>query len=67
MAVLHLGPARVLAGETADAARDFAPAILDSAGRSLDLREIRYRPFHAPLARRAPDLTLGRATWIAER
>lgn len=65
--ILQLGKARILAGETDDAARDFSPAILDSAGRSLDLREIRYRPFHAPLARRAPDLRLKRAIWVAER
>ena len=63
--VLTLAGARLLAG--ADAGGDFAPAILDAAGRSLDLREIRFRPFHAPLVGRAPDLRRRRAVWIAER
>ncbi|WP_299652307.1 glycosyltransferase family 61 protein [uncultured Jannaschia sp.] len=63
--LLRIAEARVLAGETP--AGDFAPAILDGAGRSLDLREIRHRPFHAPLARRAPDMHRRRAVWIAER
>ena len=67
VAVVTLRDARVLAGRTRDAARDYAPAIVDGAGTSLDLRELRYRPFHAPLARRAPDLTADRAVWIAER
>ena len=65
--LLHFDDVRVLAGRTADAARSFSPAILDARGRSVDLREIRYRPFHAALARRAPDLSLERAVWIAER
>ena len=63
--VLTLHDARLLAGQTATG--DFAPAILDAAGRSLDLREIRFRPVHAPLAARAPDLRRPRAVWIAER
>ena len=63
--VLTLTGARLLAG--ADAAGEFAPAILDARGRSLDLREIRFRPFHASLANRAPDLRRRRAVWIAER
>jgi hypothetical protein len=63
--VLTLAGVRLLAGATA--AGDFAPAILDPAGRSLDLREIRFRPFHAPLVGRAPDLRRRRAVWIAER
>ncbi|WP_299819415.1 glycosyltransferase family 61 protein [uncultured Jannaschia sp.] len=63
--LLRIANARVLAGQTP--AGDFAPAILDAAGRSLDLREIRHRPFHAALARRTPDLHRRRAVWIAER
>ena len=63
--ILRVGDARVLAG--AAAGGDFAPAILDAAGRSLDLREIRFRPFHAGLARRRADLRRDRAVWIAER
>ncbi|KAF0675901.1 glycosyltransferase family 61 protein [Profundibacterium mesophilum] len=63
--LLSIADARVLTGRTAFG--DFSPAILDAAGRSLDLREIRHRPFHAPLARRAPDMHRRRAVWIAER
>ncbi|MBM9593891.1 glycosyltransferase family 61 protein [Roseitranquillus sediminis] len=62
--LLRLAEARVLAARPG---RDYAPAILNARGRSLDLREIRYRPFHAPLAARRPDLTLDRAVWFAER
>lgn len=65
--ILTLRDVRVLAGRTDDGAGDFSPAILDAAGASLDLREIRYRPFHAPLARRVPDLRVSEAVWIAER
>ncbi|GFE64894.1 hypothetical protein KIN_19680 [Litoreibacter roseus] len=46
---------------------DFSPAIMDPTGQSLDLREIRYRPFHAALAARPPDLVMDHAVWIAER
>ena len=63
--LLRLHGARVLTARRPDG--DYAPAILDARGTSLDLREIRYRPFHAAAARRAPDLTLPRAVWIAER
>ncbi len=65
--ILRLDNARVLSDQTDDSARDYSPAILDRRGRSLDLREIRYRPFHAPLARRPPDMVRDRAVWIAER
>ena len=63
--LLRLRGARVVTARRPDG--DYAPAILDADGTSLDLREIRYRPFHAAAARRAPDLSLPRAVWIAER
>lgn len=63
--ILRLGDVRLLAGATA--AGDFAPAILDAEGRSLDLREIRFRPFHAGLVRQGVDLHRPRVVWIAER
>ena len=63
--LLRILDARVLAARREDG--DYAPAILDARDASLDLREIRHRPFHAALARRVPDLTLPRAVWIAER
>ncbi|MGE4086195.1 MAG: DUF563 domain-containing protein [Vicinamibacterales bacterium] len=45
---------------------DFQPAILTGDRRSLDVREIRFRPGHrAPLRRRSH--RLARATWILER
>ncbi len=45
---------------------DYFPALLDSAGRSLELSQIRYRPLHAAAARRPPR-ALGTGVWIAER
>ncbi len=63
--LLRIPDARVLAARREDG--DYAPAVLDARGTSLDAREVRFRPFHAPLARRAPDLALPRAVWIAER
>lgn len=63
--LLTIENARILAGATPTG--DFSPAILDASARSVDLREIRFRPFHAPLARRAPDLYRPRAVWVAER
>ena len=67
------GPTRLLRIEGArvvsarDGGGDYAPAILDAQGASLELREVRHRPFHAAAARRPPDLRLPRAVWIAER
>ena len=63
--LLRLRGARVLAARRADG--DYAPAILDARGRSLELREVRHRAFHAPLGARQPALVLPRALWVAER
>ena len=63
--ILTLPDCRVLAGQTPTG--DFSPAILSARGWSLDMREIRYRSFHARLAQRRPDLVMERAVWIAER
>ena len=63
--LLRIRDARVLSAR--DAGGDYAPAILSPDGTSLELREIRFRPFHARAARRAPDLRLPRAVWITER
>jgi len=65
--LLRFSDVRVLAGLTADGANTFFPALLDRSGRSLDLREINFRPFHGPLVTRSPALILDRALWIAER
>ena len=68
--LLTIDEARVLTAEAPGPARDFAPAILDRRGRSLDLREIRFRAFHAAPARRearGADLEMGHAVWVAER
>ena len=59
--------ARVLARPDPRAGGDYVPAVLDAAGRSLDLREIRFRPIHAALAARPPDLVMDKAVWVAER
>ncbi len=49
-----------------DGRRDYFPALLDRQGRSLELREVRYRPMHAAAPRRSGRRLL-RGTWIAER
>ena len=50
-----------------DAAGLFHPALLDARGRTVELPQTSYRPFHRPLVR-APDATrLDDAVWIAER
>jgi hypothetical protein len=59
--------ARVLARSDPQAGGDYVPAVLDAAGRSLELREIRFRPIHAALAARPPDLVMDEAVWVAER
>jgi hypothetical protein len=47
---------------------DFHPAIVTDDGRSLDLREIRFRPGHGAVLRGAgPPARLRKATWIIER
>jgi hypothetical protein len=47
---------------------EFRPAILTRQHRSLELREISFRPVHGRLLRAAgPPARLERATWIAER
>jgi hypothetical protein len=46
---------------------NFVPAILSSGDRSLELREIRWRPAHAVARRDDPIRRLGSATWILER
>lgn len=47
---------------------DFYPALLPEGRRSLELREIRFRPKHAAVLRGAKTLKrLERATWILER
>lgn len=65
--LLRVADARVLAGRTADGAAEFFPAVLNADGHSLDLREINFRPFHAALASRPPDIAMDRAVWVAER
>lgn len=65
--LLELRQARVITAERPDDSRDFAPAILDAAGQSRDLREIRFRSFHAQGVRQKPELVLDRAVWVAER
>ena len=57
--------ARVLAIRSGQA-QDYTPAVVVN-GRSVELREIRYRPVHATLANRTPDLELDDALWVAER
>lgn len=64
--ILSIPDARVIALRGGPAG-DFTPAVLDASGRSLDLREIRHRPFHAGLDRHAADLEMDEATWVAER
>jgi hypothetical protein len=48
---------------------DYVPGIVTNAGRTLEARELRFRPGHARLMRssNAMPQRLGRATWIVER
>lgn len=47
---------------------DFFPALVTSDGRSLELREIRFRPPHAPVLRSGGRVQRrDRATWVLER
>lgn len=47
---------------------DFHPAIVTDDGRSLEMREMRFRPGHGEVLRKAaPPARLDRATWIIER
>lgn len=65
--VLTIADARVVTGTAPGLPGDFSVAILDAEGRSLDLREIRFRPFLARAARQEPVLELDDVFWVAER
>jgi len=64
--IVTLRDAKVLAA-LAMPGKAYSPAVLDASGNSVELREIRYRPFHASIARQEPDLHLDDALWVAER
>jgi hypothetical protein len=64
--ILEFRDAEVLLAREPDGRRNVHPAILDRRGRSLDLNQIRYRPLHAALPRRASRY-IARGVWIAER
>ena len=50
-----------------DAGGLFHPALLDARGRSVELPQTSYRPFHRPLIRGSGATRLDEAVWIAER
>ena len=50
-----------------DAGGLFHPALLDARGRSVELPQTSYRPFHRPLIRASGATRLDEAVWIAER
>lgn len=69
----RLQPTRILTFEDARVlslrvgqSNDFTPAVIVG-GYSAEMREIRYRPAHAELVNRPPDLVMDEALWIAER
>ncbi len=64
--ILEVEGAEVLLAREPAGRRNVYPAILDDRGRSLDLNQIRYRPIHYPLPRRA-DRYIPEGVWIAER
>ena len=64
--ILEVEGAEVLLAREPAGRRNVYPAILDDRGRSLDLNQIRHRPIHSPLPRRA-DRSIPEGVWIAER
>lgn len=66
--IATLADCRVVWYRDAARANDFYPAIVTSDGCALTMRELRFRPRHARVLRRAPaPIRMARATWILER
>lgn len=63
--VIH--DARVVSYRDEASDGDWVPALLTRDGRSLDLREVRFRPRHAAAARSRAPQRYEQATWILER
>jgi hypothetical protein len=65
-ALLSFENVDVVSAREVDGRRDWFVGLLDDAGNSLNLREIRYQPLLAEAARRSPR-RIRQGIWIAER
>jgi capsular polysaccharide biosynthesis protein len=68
-AIVPVGHATIVGYRNEQNNGDYVPAVVTSAGRTLEARELRFRPGHARVMRASNGVPqhLARATWIVER